>query len=338
MINFSQPSPGLAQPSPDLSPSAGQTSRFCKDVLAGLIATPKYLSSKYFYDKIGDRLFQQIMRTPEYYLFECEREIFRTHIGRLAGLMTEPGTDFHLIELGAGDGSKSVGLLEHLTEAGARFTYTPIDISPNMISYLETWLPATVPGLKTNGLAGEFFPMLQKLPSADRKVVLFLGSTLGNMSPGEARKFCRELRSHLRAGDMALIGLDLKKNPDIILAAYNDKTGITKQFNLNLLVRINRELGADFDPANFDHFPMYDPLSGACNSYLVSRTEQVVRIQCNGGTKPIQFERNEEIFMEISQKYTIRQIDYLANQASFATVQHFYDSRQWFVDALWLAV
>jgi uncharacterized SAM-dependent methyltransferase len=174
--------------------------------------------------------------------------------------------------------------------------------------------------------------------SRNRKCVLFLGSNLGNMPPAEARAFCRKLRYHLKPGDMVLIGLDLKKSPHTILAAYNDREGITKRFNLNLLERINREMDADFDTAKFDHFPVYDPTSGACKSYLISQTDQLVTLCYHGQEHHIRFGRHEEIFMEISQKYTIDQIDHLADQAFFKPVQHFYDSRGWFVDALWMAV
>ena len=316
------------------------TSLFWKDVLKGLTSNPKYLPSKYFYDRTGDGIFQGIMHCEEYYPFDCEREIFQRRTAELAAALMRPGADFDLIELGAGDCAKSVYLLQYLVNAGAGFTFMPIDISSNIIGYLQSQLPLTIPGLKIRGLNGDYFCMLQKVSavSGNRKVVLFLGSNLGNMSTVEARQFCRDLRSHLSPGDMALIGLDLKKCPRTILAAYNDREGITKRFNLNLLERINRELDADFDLGKFDHFPVYDPRSGACKSYLVSTADQEVTLRCNGDEETICFTRNEEIFMEISQKYTVGQVGYLADQASFDTVQRFYDDREWFVDALWLAV
>jgi dimethylhistidine N-methyltransferase len=317
-----------------------QSSLFYKEVLEGLTSRPKYLPSKYFYDKAGDHIFQEIMSCKEYYPFGCELEIFQQKTAALAAPMMRPGTAFDLIELGAGDCTKSVSLLRYLVDVGADFTFMPIDISSNIISYLQSQLPLTIPGLKIKGLSGEYFSVLEKASklSKKRKVVLFLGSTLGNMSPAESRQFCRELRKQLVPGDMVLIGLDLKKSPRAILAAYNDKEGITKKFNLNLLQRINRELDADFDFGKFDHFPVYDPRSGACKSYLISMDEQEVTLRCNGGEETIGFAKDEEIFMEISQKYTVDQVDYLADQASFETLQRFYDSRGWFIDALWLAV
>jgi L-histidine N-alpha-methyltransferase len=138
--------------------------------------------------------------------------------------------------------------------------------------------------------------------------------------------------------NLALIGLDLKKCPDVILAAYNDKRGITKRFNLNLLERINRELNANFNTGQFEHFPVYDQLSAACKSYLISLVDQQVTLWCNGGEQRIRFVRNEEIFMEISQKYRIDQVHQLAGDAFFRPVRQFCDDRGWFVDALWCAV
>jgi L-histidine Nalpha-methyltransferase len=316
------------------------TTQFAKEILEGLTATPKYLPAKYFYDKAGDRLFQEIMHCEEYYPFNCELEIFRKRTEELAAGMMRPGGPFDLIELGAGDCKKSAHLLRHLVRAGAAFTYMPIDISSNIINHLQTRLPVAIPGLKVKGLNGEYFPMLEEAAktSCNRKCVLFLGSNLGNMSPAEARVFCRKLRYHLKPGDMVLIGLDLKKSPGTILAAYNDKPGITKRFNLNLLERINREMDADFDTRKFDHFPVYDPPTGACKSYLISLADQQVTLCCDGEPQRIRFARNEEMFMEISQKYSIDQVDHLADQAFFKSEQRFLDSRGWFVDALWLAV
>ena len=316
-----------------------QTTQFATEILQGLRATAKYLPAKYFYDKAGDEIFQEIMNCDEYYPFACEMEIFRKRTAELAAAIMQPGSPFDLIELGAGDCKKSAYLLRHLVRAGADFTYIPIDISSNIIDYLQTELPVKIAGLEVRGYNGEYLPMITEAAktSGKRKVVLFLGSNLGNMSPAEARAFCRRLRYHLRPGDLALIGIDLKKRPDIILAAYNDKAGITKRFNLNLLERINRELNADFDPGQFQHFPVYDPSSGACKSYLISLADQEVTLWFDGDVQRFPFVRNEEIFMEISQKYSIEQVDYLAGEAFFKPVQRFYDDRGWFVDALWCA-
>jgi L-histidine N-alpha-methyltransferase len=315
--------------------SKSQTDTFYADVIAGLSASPKRLSSKYFYDAVGDKIFQELMDCPEYYPTNCELEIFSTKTAALAESMIADGDAFDLIELGAGDATKSTHLLKYLQDKQVEFTYLPIDISSNVINYLTVKLPLTIPGLKMTGLNGEYFDMLKKAASLSnrRKVVLFMGSNIGNMPATEATEFCKVLRDHLNPGDMALIGFDLKKSPKVILAAYNDSEGITKRFNLNLLLRMNRELDANFDVSQFDHYAMYDPETGACKSYLISQKDQLVTI----GKKTIRFIKDEYIYMEISQKFTIMQTDQMAANTGFRPVDRFFDIKKWFVDTIWMA-
>jgi len=312
------------------------TARFYDDVVKGLRSAPKHLDSKYFYDAEGDKLFQQIMNCDEYYLTNCEMEIFTQQKHQIAQTMMQDGSPFDLIELGAGDATKSSHLLKELLERDADFTYLPIDISSHVISLLNATLPISLPGLQIKGLNGEYFDMLNKaaILSDRRKVVLFMGSNIGNMSVADGQAFCEALRQHLNPGDMVLIGFDLKKNPETVLAAYNDRQGITKAFNLNLLTRINHELGADFDVDQFHHYAMYDPESGACKSYLVSLKEQQVNLP---DTEVINFARDEYIWMEISQKYTLEQTAQFALQSGFRPVSNFFDSKGWFVDVVWVA-
>lgn len=308
--------------------------QFCADVMAGLTANPKYLEAKYFYDATGDELFQEIMNAPEYYPTNCELEIFTQQTTALAQAIIADGTAFDLIELGAGNAMKSTHLLRHLLDQQANFTYVPIDISGHVINYLNETLPQTLPGLKLEGLTGEYFDMLQRAAqiSTRRKVVLFLGSNIGNMPVTDAEDFCTEMRKHLSPGDSVLIGVDLKKNPKTILAAYNDAGGFTRQFNLNLLTRINQELQGNFNVNQFEHYPMYDPETGACKSYLISLADQQVHL-CD---ETIEFKRDEYIYMEISQKYTLEQTNAMAAQAGFKPVNHFFDSKGWFLDAIWV--
>jgi L-histidine N-alpha-methyltransferase len=310
--------------------------QFCDDVMTGLTANPKYLEAKYFYDETGDELFQEIMDAPEYYPTNCELEIFTQQTEALAQAIIADGSPFDLIELGAGDAMKSTHLLRHLLHKQADFTYVPIDISDHVINYLNETLPQTLPGLQLKGLPGEYFDMLKQAAdiSKRRKVVLFLGSNIGNMPVEDAQDFCTEMRKHLSVGDSVLIGVDLKKNPKVILAAYNDAGGYTRQFNLNLLTRINRELEGNFDVNQFEHYPMYDPETGACKSYLISLADQQVKL-CN---ETILFKKDEYIYMEISQKYTVEQTDQMATHAGFKPSKHFFDSKNWFVDAVWMAV
>ena len=313
-----------------------KTDQFYDDVVAGLRSSPKRLNSKYFYDAIGDKLFQDLMACAEYYPTKCELEIFSEKTAEICKAIMADGDAFDLIELGAGDATKSSFLLKYLLEQKADFTYLPIDISDNVISYLNMTLPVTLPGLKIHGLNGEYFKMLKQAASISdkRKVVLFLGSNIGNMPVVEATDFCRELRKHISAGDMVLIGMDLKKNPKTVLAAYNDKGGITKRFNLNLLERINRELGANFNVSKFDHYPTYDPETGACKSYLVSLEDQEVTINKR---EKVRFLKDEYIYMEISQKFTVLQTEQMAENAGFKPVNSFFDTKKWFTDAVWIA-
>jgi L-histidine N-alpha-methyltransferase len=309
---------------------------FFKDVIEGLSAQQKYLQSKYFYDQTGDALFQEIMRSPEYYPSDCEMEIFAEQHSALARAIRCGGNNFDLIELGAGDATKTNFLLKCLMEQRANFTYKPIDISENIINYLNSTLPVTLPGIQIEGLTGDYLDMLKKTvnDSSRRKVILFLGSSIGNMNISDATEFCRKIRGMLSFGDMLMIGTDLRKNPHTILAAYNDKGGITQKFNLNLLTRINSELGANFDIREFDHFPTYDPLTGACKSFLVSQKSQSVQI----GEYILSFQKDEVIDMEISQKYTLEDTRTLAYASRFMPVVDFYDKKNWFLDTLWIAV
>lgn len=309
--------------------------QFLQDVVKGLTSSPKYLESKYFYDSIGDRLFQEIMHSPEYYPTKCELEILSGQTDDLIELFIKDNEGFDLVELGAGDALKSSYLLQHLVEKNVDFTYYPIDISENVISGLHKNLPKRIPGLPILGLNGEYFEMLKMANSLSNreKVVLFLGSNIGNMFPEEAEIFCRKLRENLSPGDLLLIGVDLKKDPQTILDAYNDKQGFTRDFNLNLLNRINKELGGNFNPKHFRHYPTYDPGTGSCKSYLISTRKQKVEISAANIT--IDFKENEFIYMEISQKYDLEEIEKLAHANGFTPVAYFFDSKKWFVDAVW---
>jgi len=309
-------------------------SDFSQDVWQGLNATPKYLLSKYFYDEAGDAIFKEIMECPEYYLTNCELEIFSTQTNEFTGAIMERLHGFDIVELGAGDATKSIYLLDALLKHKADFTYYPIDLSVNIIAHLNNKLPALLPGIRLQGLNGDYFAMLEQLKqfSARNKVVLFLGSNIGNILLDSTVDFFKELRSHLSPGDLVLTGFDLVKDPEVILAAYNDKAGITKRFNLNLLNRINHTFNANFDLSAFEHRPVYNEQTGACKSYLESVKDQCVRI---GDAGCVHLKAGEQIYMEISQKYTIAQTDSFAEAAGFTPVRHFYDSKKWFLDALW---
>jgi L-histidine Nalpha-methyltransferase len=313
------------------------TTRFYTDVIRGLQSSHKHLDSKYFYDERGDELFQQIMNCDDYYLTNCEMEILRTQSDDIALTIGKLEKNFDVVELGAGDCTKSIHLLKSIFKTDKSFTFFPVDISKHVINIIEQDIPKKIDDLNVYGLNGEYIEMLQRSNeiSSRRKLVLFMGSNIGNMNYTASIAFLKEVRNYLNKGDCLLIGFDLKKDPQIILNAYNDKQGITREFNLNLLRRINKELNADFVIENFKHFPVYNPESGECKSYLISTKKQRVFI---GDTEFIDFDANETIDMEISAKYSIAQINELANLSGFKPVEYFYDSKQWFADVLWKCI
>jgi dimethylhistidine N-methyltransferase len=310
--------------------------QFRGEVLEGLNRQPKQLPSKYFYDAAGDRLFQEIMQLPEYYLTHCETEILAGHSAELATLIDSGSSPINLIELGAGDCTKTIHLLRALTSLAVDFTFCPVDISEDVIRDLSQRLPQELPGLHITGYRGEYLAMLDAAASGihRRNCVLFLGGNIGNMLFTEALEFGRQLRNRLQTGDMVIIGFDLKKSPAIIRTAYDDPAGVTRAFNLNLLTRINRELDGNFDVSAFDHYCSYDPANGACKSYLISLTAQQVNIS----GEVISFQKDEYIWTEISQKYSTEQINQMAIACGFKTRANFFDSRQWFTDTIWTAV
>ncbi|WP_109698603.1 L-histidine N(alpha)-methyltransferase [Chitinophaga deserti] len=316
-------------------PASKARQAFLRDVLEGLQGHPKRLQSKYFYDATGDALFQQIMHCAEYYLTRCEMEILETQSAAIVATIRAVVPQADLVELGAGDASKSVHLLREWMRAGMGHRYYPIDISGNIIRHLQNKLPDVLPGLEVHGLNGEYMEMLAQSGQTAGKprLVMFMGSSIGNFTPEEATGFLSEVRRQLRPGDFLLTGFDLQKNPRLILDAYNDKQGLTRNFNLNLLTRINRELDADFLTQQFLHYPTYDPGTGACKSYLISLRDQAVHI---GGTV-VRFRKDEPIYMEISQKYTPEGILQLAASCGFTPIRNFTDEKGWFTDALWQA-
>ncbi len=309
--------------------------QFLDDVVKGLTAENKYLPSKYFYNEKGDELFRQITGLDEYYLTRSELEILDKRKDSLLEHFRDGCELFHLIELGAGDGSKTRILLEHFLDRRANFVYNPIDISGNVLNILKNRLKEEMPGLKVESIHGEYMLALRSLTDQDRgkKVLMFLGSSIGNMNHQQAVEFLKKLRNELNPGDMVLIGFDLKKDPRTILNAYNDKQGITAQFNLNLLARINEELKGNFLLEDFYHYACYEPVSGQVRSYLISCKEQKVRI----GEVPVDlyFEKGEAIFTEVSQKYDLKMIGQYARNSGFSPVAGLFDQKKYFTDAIW---
>ncbi len=314
-----------------------ENNEFAADVINGLSQIPKRLSSKYFYDAKGDELFQQIMKLDEYYLTRTEFEIFKSQKEQILQKIKESGA-FDLYELGAGDGYKTKILLKHFLEEGIDFEYAPIDISGNVLEQLTDSLKDELPDLKVRPLEGDYFKMLSGIEGENfpHKVVMFLGSNIGNFTSETAYKFLKELRNSLNPEDFFFIGVDLKKDPNKILRAYDDSKGITKAFNLNLLERINNTFDGDFNVEQFQHYPYYDPATGECRSYLISKVDQRVTLDAIG--KSFQFKAWEAIHMEISKKYDLEELEKLAAAAGFDVIHHFTDKDNYFVDSLWKAV
>src|SRR5436190_2747235 len=235
------------------SSQSPELSQFAEDVLRGLSSTPKALSSKYFYDDEGSRLFQEIMKLPEYYLTGCESEIFSQQGEAIYAAFANGDNAFDLIELGAGDGTKTALLVEGFLKHNADISYSPIDISQEALDALTKKFTAEFPTLKMETLNGDYFKILKSLKNGGgrRKVLLFLGSNIGNFSREQSVDFFRQLRGVMNDNDLLLIGFDLQKDPHVIAAAYDDHQGVTARFNLKLLTRINRELGGDLDVEKF---------------------------------------------------------------------------------------
>lgn len=306
------------------------THTFAQDVDKGLGAEHKSLPSRYFYDKKGDELFVKIMKMPEYYLTDAELEIFNCQTNRLINSFGMNGEHFEVVELGAGDGLKVINLLKNLN--GRNFTYAPIDISRNAINKLKDRILSEIPGLDFDGKQGEYFEVLDSLKDVGKKVILFLGSNIGNLTDSRAHSFMIKISESMEPHDKLLIGFDLKKEPEIIERAYNDPHGYTKEFNLNLLRRINHELGGDFNINNFIHVPEYDDENGLALSFIESLKNQEVNIEATG--KCYRFKKGERIHTEISRKYDMDTIKKIAKDTGLIIRETFYDSQKYFADVL----
>jgi len=293
----------------DLAPAAASLRG---DVLRGLAQTPKALPSKYFYDELGSALFDRICELPEYYLTRAEVELLAKNGAEMAAAIG-PGST--VVGYGTGRGTKTRLLLDHLDSPRA---YVPIDIARGELEQAAAALAARYPGLQVLPVCADF-TAVHTLPAAapaHGRLVFFPGSTIGNFEPAAARAFLARARD---VGSRMLIGVDLKKDPAILHAAYNDAAGTTAEFNKNLLARLNRELGADFDLDAFDHYAPYEPVPGRVAMYLVSRRAQTVSV----AGERIAFAEGEAINTEWSYKYSPLEFERLAAAAG------------WRVERLW---
>lgn len=306
---------------------------FGQDVLIGLAACPKKIPSKWFYDAEGSKLFERIMELPEYYPTRCEFEILE---GMKSDFLELCGTaPMNLVEIGPGDGRKSKILLRHFLSAKRDFIYTPVEISEAALVGLVNTLDSDFPTLPVTALIADAFVALNHISQdSDRKnVCLLLGGTFGNLNLIEGKTFLRMLWNGLNAGDQVIIGFDLKKEIDFLIKAYNDSQGVTREFNLNLLRRINRELGGSFDDTTFKHYPTYNAKTGAMESYLLSVREQNVQIE--GLDREFHFKAWEAIHTESSHKYLVSDVEEFAAETGFRIDRNLFDSKHYFADSIW---
>src|SRR5690554_5659916 len=313
-----------------INPQNIRNTAFKRDVHQGLTDFPKHLSSKYIYDKNGDRLFQKIMAMPEYYLTECEFEILSTHTQTIGELFRDRENGLDLIELGAGDGKKTKVLLKYMADNNFNFIYKPIDISENAVEMLSANLAQEMPILNVDAEVGEYFEVLDRLKEFDKrkKVIMVLGSNIGNLLHPNAIDFLTKLENTLGPDDLLFMGFDLKKNPQTILNAYNDKTGITEAFNKNVLTRINRDLGGNFDIEKFIHWESYNPETGTAKSFLVAT--EAMEVEIEQIDLKLQFDQWESIHVEISQKYDDKIVTWLAEQSGLEIVTSFADKNVYY--------
>ncbi len=316
--------------------SAREHDEFASDLLFGLSQPVKEISSKYLYDDAGSQLFCRIMELPEYYPTRCETEILLRHGPAIVESVGD--ARLNLVEMGAGDGTKTRILINQLRGRHVDFRYVPIDISESAVSELCTELVQECPEVAVKGLVSDYFVGVDWLShqNAARNLILFLGSNIGNFDPTRQVHFLTDLWNALNHGDYLLIGMDLKKAPEIINQAYNDRQGVTAAFNKNLLHRINRDLGGDFDPDQFVYYSAWDPFAGAVKSCLLSKAPQSVYI--DGLCRSFDFALWEPIHTESSYKFSVADVHKKARHIGFEVVENFFDARHYFVDSLWRVV
>jgi L-histidine Nalpha-methyltransferase len=315
---------------PVLPAAAGQwTDRIAAAVRDGLASCPKHLPPWLFYDQAGSRLFEEITETPEYYLTRSERAILGEHAGAMVA-RAAAGDRLRVTEFGAGSADKTRLLLAAAVRRQGRVTYEPLDVSASALAKAKERIEREFPDVLVAPQLVDYTDGFQlELPSADeRRLVLYIGSSIGNFEPDAAAALLQRLRSKLRTGDALLLGFDLVKTADVLLAAYDDAAGVTAAFNLNLLVRLNRELGADFDPAAFAHCAMWNAAASRMEMYLVSRAPQVVYLSALDMT--VEFRRSECIHTENSYKYRRGQAEAMLVDAGFTPNATWTDHRGWF--------
>ncbi len=310
--------------------SASAPQKMCEAVREGLKRDERTLPTRFLYDRTGSELFEQITELPEYYLTRTEQSILEDRSDEIAGAA---GENAMLIEFGSGSSMKTRLLISALLRRQSVLHYVPIDISHDFLCHSSDGLLSDFPQLIIHALGSEYFDAIEHLPVHEGpRLVLFLGSNIGNFTHEQSLEFLTRLRRQMRTHDRLLIGIDLAKSRSIVEPAYDDSQRVTAAFNLNLLARINRELDADFDLNNFEHRAPYDEDQTRIEMQLISRVEQVVTIDAIGESFAIL--EGEKIHTEWSHKYTLDGFARLAQQADLKVSRYWTDCNEWFATVM----
>jgi len=299
---------------------------YTEEVILGLTSPHKTLPCKLFYDEIGSALFEEITRLPEYYPTRTELEILGKYSREIS---LAAGSPISVVELGAGTATKTEMLLRAISRRQMRVKFFPVDISPSAISEATKRLRAELPGALVRPVVADFsdgFHFLNEI--SGRKLVLYLGSSIGNFDWNEAIALLRKVRDQLCPGDALLLGTDMVKSPEILVPAYDDAQGVTEQFNKNILRRINREFHGNFDLDSFRHIAEWNPERSRMQIYLESCRQQVVTLTATGTT--VRFRAGERIHTENSNKYTLNMVQQLLCVSGFRLEKSWFDEREWF--------
>ncbi len=312
----------------DVRVTNGDASSLLEDARAGLAKVPKSIPPKYFYDERGSKLFAAICDLPEYYLTRTEQALLDERAEEVIAL-TRPT---HLVEIGSGDARKTRTLLDAMANAGFPAVYLPLDVSEPTLRESSLALLGEYPWLRIHGLVGDYERDLDLIPPGDRRLVAFLGSTIGNLDPRQTARFLKRLAARLGPRDHLLLGTDLVKPRDVLEAAYDDPAGVTAEFNLNLLEVLNRELGADFDPAGFEHVAFYNARAARIEMHLRARRAQRVRVAALG--RSVRFAADERMRTEISRKFTRASVERMLGAAGFRLLRWITPANGWFALSL----
>ena len=295
-------------------------------VREGLSASPKWLPAKLFYDEAGSALFEQITELPEYYLTRTERSIFENYA---AEILQAAGPSLTMVELGAGTAAKTSILIEELLRRQPRALFYPIDVSPSALQEASTQLGRQFPQLRVNPIIADYTGGVEALNRiSGRKLVLYIGSSIGNFEADESVCLLRRIRRSMRAGDALLLGADFAKSPKILIPAYDDAQGVTAAFNKNILARINRELEANFELDAFRHVALWNRRFSRMEMYLESAARQQVFVPVLD--MDINFANGERIHTENSYKYTSAMIESILRESGFRLELTWQDRRKWF--------